>query len=81
VLDLRGMLLIDSVGGRCHHQGVGVDPPQGWRAGAAVGQPDPGRAVGAGPPRRGPPASSRSSRRLTPPRPGNHDREDHVPDD
>src|SRR5215216_3839147 len=50
------------------HQGVDLDAPQGWRAYPAVGQPGPGRAAGAGPPRPGPPAPPLSSRPLTGPR-------------
>ena len=81
VLDLRGMILIDSAGVDVITRASAWTRRKGWRAGAAVGQPGPGRAVGAGPPRPGPPAPSLSSRQLTPPRPGNHDREDQVPDD
>ena len=60
VLDLRGMILIDSAGVDVPDQGVGLDSPEGWRPGPSVGQPGPGRAAGVGPPRRGPPAPSRN---------------------
>ena len=42
VLDLGGMILIDSAGVQVLAPGVGLDPPQGRGAGAAAGEPGPG---------------------------------------
>jgi anti-anti-sigma factor len=79
VLDLRGMLLIDSVGVDVLTRASAWTRRKGGELVLRSASPALGRAAAAGPPRRGPPASSLSSRRLAPPRPGHHDREDRVP--
>ena len=74
VLDLRGMVLIDSAGVDILTRVSAWTRRQGRPPGAALGQPGPGRAVGTGPPRPGPPAPPLSSRPLTGPRTGERTR-------